>query len=205
MKLYTTPGALNPARLKFFLGEKGLEIETEVVNLLKLEHRQAAFLEKSANGRTPVLELDDGTCLCESIAIARYLEALHPEPNLFGTGAREQAEIHMWDRVVENQVMLPFANAFRHGHPAMSVLEDQVPEYAEKQRAWGQERLLRLEQQMAGREYVAADRFSNADITLWTTFRFLRKSGAELTDAHPNLVAWFKRIGERPAAQSAFS
>ncbi len=205
MKLYTTPGALNPARLQFVLAEKGIEIEREVVNLMKLEHKQADYQGKSMNGLVPLLELDDGTRICESVVIAQYLESLYPEPNLFGRDARERAEIGMCDRMIELQVTLPFAHAFRHGHPAMSELEDQVPEFGEKQKKWGQARLARLEEQMAGREYVAANRFTIADITLWCTFRFFRKSGAELTDAHPLLRAWFDRIGQRPAAQTAFT
>ncbi len=204
MKLYTTPGAVNPARVHFLLEEKGLQIERVPVNLMKGEHRTPEYRATALNGLVPVLELDDGSRICESVVIGRYLESLHPEPNLFGADAREQAEIGMWDRIVELQVMMPFAMAFRHGHPAMAALEDQVPAFGEKQKSVGQKKLKVLEKQLAGQEYIAAGRFTNADISLWCTIRFFWKSGAEAIQEFPTLAAWYERISSRPAAALAY-
>lgn len=204
MKLYTTSGAVNPARVQFLVAEKGLDIERVPVNLMQGQHKTPEFRTMAMNGLVPVLELDDGSRICESVVIGCYLESLHPEPNLFGVDAREQAEIGMWDRIVELQVMMPFAMAFRHGHPAMAALEDQVKEYGEKQKVVGQKRLKVLEKQLAGQEYIAAGRFTNVDISLWCAIRFFWKSGAEAIQEYPTLAAWYQRISDRPAAATAY-
>lgn len=204
MKLYTTPGAVNPARVQFLINEKGIEIERVPVNLMKGEHKQPEYRSVSLNGLVPALELDDGSRICESVVIGRYLESLYPEPNLFGVDAREQAEIAMWDRIVELQLMMPFAMSFRHGHPAMAALEDQVPEFGEKQKLVGQKRLKILEKQLAGQEYIAAGRFTNVDISLWCAMRFFWKSGADAIQDYPTLAAWYQRVSDRPAAQTAY-
>ncbi len=204
MKLYTTPGAVNPARVHFLLDEKGIGIERVPVVLMQGEHKKPEYRSMARNGLVPTLELDDGSHICESVVIGRYLETLYPEPNLFGVDAREQAEIHMWDRIVELQVMMPFAMCFRHGHPAMAALEDQVPEFGAKQKEVGQKKLKVLEKQLAGQDFIAAGRFTNVDISLWCAIRFFWKSGADVIQEYPTLAAWYQRVGDRPAAQTAY-
>ena len=135
MKLFTTPKAISPARVHFFLAEKGIEVERELINLMEGEHRSAAYRSRVPNGRVPALQLDDGTVLCETVAISRYVEeAIQPDPPLLGTNPLERARIEMYDRMMELELMLPMAMTFRHTHPAMKALEDQVAEYGEKQR-----------------------------------------------------------------------
>ncbi len=205
MKLFTSKGAISPARVLFFLAEKGIEIERVQVDLMKGEHRSAEYRAISPNGRTPALQCDDGRTLCESVAICRYFEELQPQPPLFGRDAIERAQIEMWNRIVEFELMMPMAMAFRHTFPAMKALEDQVPEFGEKQRAVGQSRARRFDRQLATQAYIAGDEFSIADITAWCSFRFFRVAGFEMKDEQPHLRAWFERIKARPAAAVAFS
>jgi glutathione S-transferase len=205
MKLYTSKGAISPARVQFFLAEKGIELERVQVNLMQGEHLTPAYRAIAANGRTPALQLDDGRTLCETVAICRYFEELQPEPPLFGTDPYQRAQIEMWNRIVEFELMLPMAMAFRHTFPAMKALEDQVPVFGDKQRTVAQKRARRFDRQLATQDYIAGAQFSIADITAWCSFRFFRVAGFELTDEQPHLRAWFQRIKERPAAAAAFS
>lgn len=205
MKLYTSRGAINPARVQFFLAEKGIEIEHVQVNLMKGEHKTPEYRAISPNGRSPALQLDDGRVICETTAICRYFEALQPEPSLCGTTPVERAHIEMCDRMMEFELMMPMAMAFRHTFPAMKALEDQVPEFGEKQRKVAHKRAARLARQLANQDYIAGAAFSIADITAWCSFRFFRVAGFEITDETPPLKEWFARIKARPAASAAFS
>ncbi|MBY8965362.1 glutathione S-transferase family protein [Algiphilus sp.] len=206
MKLFTTPKAISPARVHFFLAEKGIEVERELINLMEGEHRSAAYRSKVPNGRVPALQLDDGTVLCETVAISRYVEeAIQPDPPLLGTNPLERARIEMYDRMMELELMLPMAMTFRHTHPAMKALEDQVAEYGEKQRGVAERRLKRLDKELAGRDFIAGDDFSIADITAWCSIRFFRAAGFTPADEQHHLRDWFERIGNRPAAGAAFA
>lgn len=204
MQLYTFSGAVSPARVVFFLAEKGLEISTQTVNLMAGEHKTPEYRRIALNGRVPALELDDGSTLCETMAICRYLEGLHPQPPLLGVDVDAHARIEMWNRMLEFEVMMPMAMAFRHTSPAMKALEDQVPEFGDKQRVVAQKRLKRLDRQIQGRDYIAGDVFSVADITAWCSLKFFRVAGFEIDADWPNLLAWFKRVKARPAAAMAF-
>ncbi len=114
MKVYELKRAPNARRVRMFLAEKGIEIAYQQVDLGAGENLEPAFLAKNPAGRIPVLELDDGTCLSETVAICRYFEELNPEPNLFGNTALERATIEMWSRIVEFNLWLPTGMAFRH-------------------------------------------------------------------------------------------
>lgn len=114
MKVYELKRAPNARRVRMFLAEKGVEMTYQQVDLGAGENLEPAFLAKNPAGRIPVLELDDGTCLSETVAICRYFEELNPEPNLFGNTALERATIEMWSRIVEFNLWLPTGMAFRH-------------------------------------------------------------------------------------------
>src|SRR5208337_2717301 len=117
MKLYDGGKAPNPRRVRVFLAEKGVTIPTEQVDLGTLQQKSPAFSAINPLQRVPALVLDDGTVLTESVAICRYIEALHPAPPLFGEGALEQALVEMWNRRAEFNLLGPVANVFRHLHP----------------------------------------------------------------------------------------
>lgn len=204
MKLYTSVGAVSPARVLFFLGEKGIEIERVQIDLLAGAHRTPEFRALSPNGRTPVLQFDDGSVLCESMAICRWFEEQQPDPPLFGCTPLERAQVEMWNRMMELDLLLPMAMTFRHTFPAMKALEDQVPEFGEKQRLVGQRRMRRLDEHLAGRDYIVGDTLTVADITAWCALRFFRVAGFAIGEEHKALQSWFLRIKERPAAAAAF-
>jgi hypothetical protein len=130
LKLYNSNIAPNPRRVRIFLAEKGVSIPRVEVDLGKLEHKRPEFSARNPFETIPVLELDDGTIIGESIAICRYIEELHPEPNLFGATALERALVEMWQRRLEWRIFLPIAQAFRHSHPRMAEMENpQLPDW----------------------------------------------------------------------------
>ncbi len=132
MKLYTYPGAPNPRRVEMYLAEKGIEVDTVKVDIVARENRQPEHLARNPLGGVPVLELDDGTTIAESVAICRYFEALHPDPPLFGKTPLEQARIEMWSRRIELNGMRPIGMVWIHGSPlTKAVNPEQIPEVAE--------------------------------------------------------------------------
>lgn len=205
MLLYTFAGAISPARVKFFMAEKGVEIPEQAVNLMALEHKKPEYRKISPNGRVPALQLDSGDVLCETVAICAWLESEYPEPNLLGRTPLECAQLQMWARIMELELMMPMAMAFRHLVPAMKMLEQQVPEFGTIQHEVAFKRIRRLDRELADKPWVAGDVFSLADITAWCSFKFFRPARFTVDETTPNLLAWFKRVGERPAAAVAFT
>jgi len=200
MKLYIDPGrAPNPRRVRIFLAEKGVTIPTEPVDLGALEHLSPAFSAINPMQRLPALVLDDGTVLAESIAICRYIEALHPSPPLFGEGALDQAKVEMWQRRVELHLLTPVSNVFRHLHPAMARME--VPQIA----AWGEankprvlEFLSFLDGELRARPYVAGPRFSVADITAVVAVDFMKPGKIVVPEGLAHLRRWHGETSARP-------
>ena len=137
MKLYTFSGAPNPRRVHIYLAEKGIEVPFEPVDLMKRENRTPEFISRvNAMGALPVLELDDGSHIAESVAICRYFEVEHPDPPLFGLTAREQAIVEMWNRRIELNFMMPVGMVWLHGSPlTKSVVKRQIPEMAKQNRS----------------------------------------------------------------------
>ena len=203
MKLYDAGRAPNPRRVRIFLAEKGLEVPLVPIDLGKLEHKAPAYVAVNPLQRTPALELDDGTVLTESIAICRYFEELHPEPPLFGTDPLDKARVEMWQRRLEFGLLGTVASVFRHLHPAMAEME--VPQVA----AWGEtnkpkviEFLRFLDGELAGREYVAGDRFSVADITGLVGLDFMKPAKLSVPDDLANVRRWHERLSARPSARA---
>lgn len=204
MKLIGAPGTVSTARVDYFLAEKGLKLDTEVIDLRAAQHKTPEYRARVANGRTPALELDDGTILCETMAICRYVEALHPEPALFGVTPLQQGQVEMWNRIMEFEVMVPMAMCFRHTHPGMKLAEDQVPEWGEKQRVAATKRLARLDKALADQLFVAGDALTVADITAYCALRFFKLSGFAPAEDQPHLQRWYDLMAERPAARAAY-
>lgn len=205
MKLYLSQRAPNPRRVQMFIAEKGMSgIEPVLVDINAQEHRSAAFRERNPLARIPVLELDDGRMLSETRAICTYLEGLQPEPNLMGETAEERAFIEMADRRVEWYLMLPLANAIRHQHPGLAVLEQpQFPDYGASQQAKGLETAAWLDRLLKDQPWVAGERFTIADITAFCTLEFARLLKLKPADAGWHaLQAWRDRVAQRPSAAS---
>jgi glutathione S-transferase len=204
MKLYDAPMAPNPRRVRMFLLEKGVEIPVVNVNLMKGEHRSKEYRNMAANGRVPALELDDGSVLVESMAICRYLEHVYPEPNLMGVDGREIAEIDMWVRRLEFELMMPCAGAFRHLHPAGAALEGQIKEFGESMKDAGQKRFARLDKELADKKYMAGDRFTVADISAICTIQFADSvSRIHILDDQSNLKRWYADVSSRPSVAAS--
>jgi len=203
VRLYDQPRAPNPRRVNIFLAEKGVEIPRETVDLMQGGHRASAFLDAVGVSQVPALVLSDGTVLTETQAICRYVEALHPEPNMMGADPLEQAVIEMWQRRVEFGLFLTVAGCFRHSNPHMAVLEHQVPEYGAAMRDRIAGHLEALETRLAGRDWIAADRPTVADITAVVALDFMKVIKYPMPEGMKNLNNWASRMRARPSTTLA--
>lgn len=202
MKLYNGGLAPNPRRVSIFMAEKGIKIETQQFDIAKGEHRSKEFAKVSPRKRLPVLELDDGTVLTETIAICRYLESLHPDPPLMGVNGLDIAIVEMWQRRLELELFLPIAFAFRHLHPMAAALEgNQVSEWGEQSKIHATTSMKRLDRELADRQFFAGDRFTVADITAITALQFLKPARIEMPENLNNLNRWFAEVMERPSTK----
>lgn len=201
MKLFDGGRAPNPRRVRVFLAEKGIAVPLVPVDMGALEHRQDAVASRNPLRRLPVLELDDGTVITESIAICRYFEELHPEPALFGKGALGKALVEMWQRRMELNLLASVAAAFRHIHPAMKAWEvPQIPEWGEANKPKAIEFLRFLDGELAGREFIAGDSYSVADITGLIAIDFMKPARIDLPAECANVARWHKALSSRPSA-----
>lgn len=203
MKLYDGGRVPNARRVRMYLAEKGLSVPTEPVDLGKMEHKAAGFTRLNPLQRVPVLVLDDGTVLTESIAICRYFEELNPTPPLFGTGAQERALVEMWQRRLELELYLPAAFVFRHTHPAMAGFEvPQVREWGEANRSHVERFLGVFDAHLEGRDVVIGDTLSVADITGYIAIDFFKAGKIAPPERHANVMRWFAAIAARPSARA---
>lgn len=203
MKLYDYEGAPNPRRVKIFAAEKGIELEIVPTDMTQRAHKSEAFLKKNPSGKIPVLELDDGRCIPESVAISRYLEAIQPEPNLFGRDAYElgyfearnrQIELELWSQIGTSWVNGPIVGAmglFEQVPAAKELSDKNVNRYYE-----------RLNEEFADAQYVAGERYSIGDISLVTAIDFATR----LVDLKPadnlsDLWRWHAEVSARPAVK----
>lgn len=202
MKLYDSTTAPNPRRVRIFLAEKGLAVPTVQVDIGARANLDPAFRAKNPYAQVPVLELDDGTCISESVAICRYFEEIQPEPSLFGVGVRERTLVEMWNRRVEleltNRVFLCFQNTsdFFKGRIA------QVPEYGALAKTRAEESLALLDGVLAGQRFVAGDRYSIADITALVGVDFGRVVKLRPSPDQKNLLRWHAEVSGRPSAKA---
>lgn len=198
MKLYGSHGAPNSDRVILFLAEKGISFPFVRVDLMAGEQYGEYRNSIAPNARVPALELDDGTVIRESVAICRYFEETEPEPALMGRNPLEKAEVEMWQRIMELELMFPIAMCFRHGHPAGAKLEQpQISEYAQVSRERAEKRLTVLNVELANRDYIAGD-FSIADITAFVGVGFGRVSKLLPAPELSNVHAWLQRVQARP-------
>jgi glutathione S-transferase len=203
MKIVEHNRAPNPRRVRIFLAEKGIAVPFEQIDIMKLEHRQAGFSANNPMQQVPVLILDDGTAISESVAICRYFEETTPEPPLFGSGARERAQVEMMNRRMELGLLSRVAQAFRHTHPAMAKLEQpQFKDWGEANRARIGEMLALLDSELAGAPFVAGERYTIADITALVAVDFMKPIKVERPANLKHLERWYTVVSARPSAKA---
>jgi glutathione S-transferase len=203
MKLYDSRLAPNPRRARIFLAEKGISLPTEQIDIMAMQHKTPEYAAINPLQRMPVLVLDDGTAISESIAICRYFEVLQPEPPLFGVGAKEIALVEMWNRRCEINFFANVAAVFRHLHPSMKELEvPQIPAYAEAMRPRAIWFLELMDKELALREFIASDRYSVADITAQVAVDFMKPSRIAMPENLANVKRWHAAVSARPSARA---
>jgi glutathione S-transferase len=203
MKLYNHSLAPNPRRVRIFAAEKGINLTLEHVDILAGQSRTPEFLAKNSSGGVPVLELEDGSHLSESVAICRYLEGLHPEPNLLGRDLREQADIERWSRRMELELFAAIGRTVQNTSSIFQGRFKQFPEYGEAQRAVVYQRLERMDRELNGHQFVAGDRFTIADITALVAIDIGgRLADIKIAPELAHLTRWHNAVSKRPSANA---
>jgi glutathione S-transferase len=203
MKLYSLKDAPNPRRVRIFLAEKRAQVPVEEFSMDTMGHKAPAFLMRNPLGQLPVLELDTGETITESVAICRYFEELMPEPPLFGRSAQERVLVEMWNRRMEHELLLPVIDVFVHSHPFWTGRREQVGAYGDLRRLQVKERMRWLDRELEGREFIGVDRYNIADITAQVAI--LTARGAlklAIPEDHKNLARWWAAVGKRPTARA---
>ena len=201
MKLYGAPmPAPNPRRVRMFLAEKGVDLPETRIDMMKREYKSPEHRARNSLGQIPTLELDDGRTILETVSICRYFEALHPEPPLFGKTPFEIATVDMWIRRIEFVVMMPVGNYWRHAHPRTAALLTQFKDFGQSnvETYAGAQKFLNRE--LEGRDFIAGDTFTMADICALSTVDFANWIGLPIDPERSNLAAWHTRLTARPSA-----
>lgn len=204
MKLYNSMGP-NPHMVRMYAAELGIELELEEVDLMGGENRQSAFLSKNPSGQSPALELDDGTVIAEITAICQYLDDITEGKTLIGNTPKERAVTHMWTRRVDLNICEPMSNGFRYAE-GLQIFESRMitlPEAADGLKRIAQNKLSWLNEQMSdGREFIAGDRLTMADILLYSMVVFFAGVGQPVNPDNTHVQGWLDRMGQRPSAQA---
>lgn len=200
MHIIETRAAPNPRRVRIFLAEKGINVRFEERDLMAGDLKRDDFRQLNPWQRVPVLILDGGRVISESVAICRYFEEIYPEPQLFGHDAYEKATVEMWQRRVELGFFQAVAHYFRHLHPKMAHLEvPQIAAWGEANRSKVYEQLIDLNSQLANNEFVAGDRYSIADITALVAIDFMKPAKLVVPDDASHLLRWYGEVSKRPS------
>jgi len=209
MKFYDCKTAPSPRRVRIFMAEKGIEIETVQIDLGSGEQFGDAFREINPDCVVPALQLDDGSCISEVLAICHYLEAKHPEPALLGTTDEERARVLMWNSKVEQQGLWAVADAFRNAAKGLKdraatglVGYPQIPELAERGRSRVEQFFRWLDDRLADNEFVAGDRYSIADISAMVVVDFSAWIKLSVPEDATNTLRWYESVSARPSAQA---
>ncbi|HEV7234115.1 MAG TPA: glutathione S-transferase family protein [Sphingorhabdus sp.] len=204
MLLYDSPSpAPNPRRVRIYLAEKGLTVPTKSLSVMAGEHKSPEFVAKYPPGQLPVLELDDGRMIGETIAICRYFEALHRDPPMFGTEAISVAEIEMWIRRVELNFGAAIRNIWIHTHPLTArVVKHQYTDFGESNRPLAETAMRSFDKALSKTVFLAGDRYSMADIALLSSLDFAAFIGVPIPDDAPALRDWHARVSARPSASA---
>ena len=202
MKLYDFTRAPNPRRVRVFLAEKGITMPMEQVDLFTGANRTPAALRRSPYGGLPVLELDDGTCIAESVAICRYFEDLHPQPALMGVDAKDRAVVEMWNRRMELVLFAHIARYFQHTSEIFKTRIKQIAEVAEVAREASLAQMRMIDGLIPGRRFIAGERYTIADITAMVALGLGAVVGLTVDPGLANLTRWYGEVSARPSARA---
>lgn len=200
MKIFEYASAPNCRRVRMYLAEKGIEVEYVPVDITKGENLTEEYRRKDVNAKVPVMELDDGSHIAESVAIQRYFEELNPEPPLFGRDAKEKALVEMWLRRADMNMMLNVGGAFQHASGFFADRMKTFPDYGEECSRKVIKFFDVLNNHLADNKYLVGDYFSVADIGMLCAMDFGKVMKLQPdAEKHPNLVRWRNTLKERPS------
>jgi glutathione S-transferase len=202
MKLYDLKTGTNTRRVRIFLAEKGVKLPTVEVDMMKGENKSPDYLSKNPMGTMPLLELDDGTLLAESVAICRYIEELYPDPPLFGTTPIERAVIEMWNRRMEFELLRPIMDHFVHSSAFYKERVAQVADIAHHSHMHAEAKMRWLDGELAMRPFIAGDRYTIADITIQCALILGKNTGTPIAGDLQHLARWFGEVSKRPTARA---
>ncbi|ALS98676.1 glutathione S-transferase family protein [Lacimicrobium alkaliphilum] len=197
MKIYDTKTAPTPRRVRIFLAEKQIPMDYVQVDLAAGENLSDEMRAKNPMAKVPILELDDGTCISESVAICRYFELLHPEPPLMGTSALEQAQTEMWQRQTEFGLFMQVGFCFQHTSGYFKDRMKPVPEFGEEAGKNAMAFMKILDRRLADSEFIAGESFSIADITALCAIDFARVVKIRIDEEQTHLKRWHKAVSAR--------
>lgn len=202
MKLYEFAGAPNPRKVTVYIKEKGLDLPSESVDILSGQNRAPEFLKKNPLGGLPVLELDDGSHLTESLAIIEYLEEIHPQPSMLGSTPLERARVREAERICDLGVLGSVGTIFQNTHPFFAQRVKQSAEAADNARPRLQNALKVIDGRLAKQKFVAGEKPTIADCTLLAALDFATFAGIEIDPALTNVHRWYQEFKQRPSAQA---
>jgi glutathione S-transferase len=202
VRIYDAPELPNPRRVRIFLAEKGIDVPFVKLDPRDEVNDEAWFREKNPIGAVPVLELDDGTCIAESLAICQYFETLHPEPRLLGEDPLDRTLVRTWQRRIEWRVFRFASQALialiDESHPFFNVNRAmRLPEWGRTVRQLAADYLTVLDRELATRRFVANERFTVADITLWVSLEVASHTDLHIGEQHHNLRRWYDDVSSR--------
>jgi len=202
MILHDLAAGMSPRRVRIFLAEKGISIERREVDAAGGANSTPDFLRLNPLGKLPVLELDDGTSIAESLAICRYLETLNPDPPLMGRTPREVADIEMWTLRMDHELSQMIALSFVHSSDFYRGRIEQIPEVASWARGRALQTMAWLDGELAERRHIAGDGYTLADIVAQCAFVLGKAVGLRIAPDMTNLSRWFTEVTARPTARA---
>ncbi|WP_020405886.1 glutathione S-transferase family protein [Hahella ganghwensis] len=199
MKIYETRVAPNPRRVRIFLAEKGIEMAFEEIDLKQAEHHSPDFKKKNPFSLVPVLEMDNGDYLSETVAICRYFEEIQPDPVLFGRTPEEKAQVEMWNRRSELYFFMPTGMCFQHTTDYFKGLKPQVPEWGKLCRIQAEKYFNFLETHFSEHQFMVGDYYSIADITTLCALEFSKVNNLRVQPEQKHLQRWLDQMRSRPS------
>ena len=202
MKLHEFPGAPNPKKVRVYLAEKGIDVASQPVDIITGENRKPEFLKKNPMGGLPVLELDDGSFLPESLAIIEYFEELHPNPPMIGTTPLERARVRALERLIELSILGRIAVVFQNTHPLFASRLKQSPDAAESARSALATNLKVLDDKIGSNAFAAGPAPTIADCTLFAAMAFAEFGQIQIDPGLKNVHRWYESFKQRPSASA---